>query len=479
MAYLLWTLVLAVGIASVEVVRETSTEYFANWVAENETQNLGASTKSAPPDPLLDDALATASAAPVQPVIEPPRPILVSGSPMAPASDGNAPALAVIPVSATQVAPNAQDQSTTPGGQWWLTVRPAAEELPPASLDDSKAQAVLSVIRDTPYRRPDGTVFLPITTQRLFSMRSMVTREAAVPLTYEIPGRVVTNPATATTIQAAQPGRLEAADSQFPYLGMQVKKGDLLAYLRPTFGVAERAQIEARIQQLVNQISLSKKQIARLEEVLFVRYRVNKIEALQIEIEGNRRELAALESALERRQELRANADGVISHVQAVRGAAVQQNQALFDIVDPAELWVEAAAYDPAIAADVRDAAALTANKRAILLTFVGGGLELANQAVPLRFRVASPAAGLSVGEPVSVIVRSQHDVRGIPVPSQSVVRDSDGRSLVWERRSAEIFVPHYIQAKRLGGDAVVVEAGLSNGMRIVTSGGAILSQVR
>src|SRR4051794_18192501 len=110
MAYLLWTLVLAVGIASVEVVRGTGTEYFANWVAENETQNLGASTKSAPPDPLLDDALATASAAAIRPVIEPPRPILIFGSPVAPASDGNAPASGVIPVSATTAAPRPQDQ---------------------------------------------------------------------------------------------------------------------------------------------------------------------------------------------------------------------------------------------------------------------------------------------------------------------------------------------------------------------------------
>jgi hypothetical protein len=127
MAYLLWTLVLAVGLASVEVVRETSTEYFANWVAENETQNLGASTKNAPPDPLLDDALVTASAAAVQPVIEPPRRILVSGSPMAPAAGGAAPASAVIPVSATASAPHLQDQAGMAGGQWWLTVRPSAE----------------------------------------------------------------------------------------------------------------------------------------------------------------------------------------------------------------------------------------------------------------------------------------------------------------------------------------------------------------
>src|SRR5262249_3994466 len=157
-------------------------------------------------------------------------------------------------------------------------------------------------------------------------------------------------------------------------------------------------------------------------------------------IDGYRRELASLQTAFEGRQELRASADGIVSAVDVVVGETVDQSEPLFHIVDPSELWVEAAAYDPGIARNVQGADAVTAEGQPLRLEFVGGGLALSNQAIPLRFRVTSSTDGLSVGRPVTVIVRSAREVRGIPVPSASVLRDSDGRELIWERRSAELF---------------------------------------
>jgi hypothetical protein len=112
-------------------------------------------------------------------------------------------------------------------------------------------------------------------------------------------------------------------------------------------------------------------------------------------------------------------------------------------------------------------------------LEFVGGGLVLDNQAVPLRFRVVDPPEGLSVGTPVSVIVRQSRTVEGIPVPAGSVIRDGDGRSIVWERLSAEIFMPRQVKAVRVAGNTMVVETGLSDGARVVVDGATILNQVR
>ena len=226
-------------------------------------------------------------------------------------------------------------------------------------------------------------------------------------------------------------------------------------------------------------ISLRGNQIARLEEVFFVRYRANKIEALKVEMEGYRRELSTLQSAIADRQMLRATADGVISAVNAVANATVDQGQPVFQIVDPNELWVEASAFDPTIANNIHDAAALTADGRAMMLTFVGGGLAMNNQAIPLRFRVLGGGDGLSVGAPVTVIVRGTETLRAIAVPASSVLRDSDGRTMVWERVSAETFLPRHVQSRRLAGDIVAVSAGLSSGLRIVTSGATILAQVR
>src|SRR5690606_11551879 len=101
-------------------------------------------------------------------------------------------------------------------------------------------------------------------------------------------------------------------------------------------------------------------------------------------------------------------------------------------------------------------------------LEFVGGGLTLTNQAIPLGFRVLGPTAGLTVGAPVTVIVRSAETIDGVPVPASSVVLDADGRNLVWKRESAEIFRPHYVETVKLAGDEVALLSDIPSGVRIV-----------
>ncbi|WP_207461204.1 HlyD family secretion protein [Azospirillum sp. SYSU D00513] len=483
MGYLLSTLAVAVSLALAAIATETSTKYLARYVIENESQDLGAS---------LAPATAAASQAAVPPVSTEPAsefapepaaertareeviPILASSGLQAAAS----PATVANAVAAPDTASGDARPAKRPA---WLPVQPAAplDARPASSFDSAEAQAVLGMVRDTPHRRSDGAVFLPVTTQRLFSMRWQVTRETTVPVTREIPGQVITNPGTGTLVQSSRTGVIEPLDGRFPYLGMLVRRGDLLGVMRPVMSVSERAQIDARIQQLGNQIALTNQQIVRLKEVLFVRYRENKIEALRVEAEGYRRELATLQDALNGREELRASADGVISRVGTVAGGHVDANQILFEIVDPKALWVEAAAYDPAIAADIQDAAALTPDGQAVDLEFVGGGLTLSNQAIPLRFRVVGAARSLAVGQPVTVFVRGRKEITGVPVAAASVVRDGDGRTVVWERTAGETFVAHHVRAEKLAGDVMLVRTGLASGARIVSEGASVLNQVR
>jgi len=105
--------------------------------------------------------------------------------------------------------------------------------------------------------------------------------------------------------------------------------------------------------------------------------------------------------------------------------------------------------------------------------------MTLSNQAIPLRFRVSGPHEGLSVGKPVTVIVQQNKTIAGIPVPASSVIRDGDGRSIVWERTGAETFVPRQVRATRVAGNQMVVESGLANGARVVTEGASLLNQIR
>jgi cobalt-zinc-cadmium efflux system membrane fusion protein len=530
MYYLLMALSVATSLALSSIASELGSKYFARYFVENEAADIGISElpetpPARPPAPVRGDAPVAVGAnggSAGEPVrIGPVTPILFASVQPAilaanlaeaargvdrPRETGIAVPAAFV-IDAPRAEPLTREASGTPGSLLAAAVpndpaEPLPAEPPPAmtpgdAVDPAAAdlpiteagsegeatgpqkQLILSLARDTPYRLPDGSAFLPIATQRIFSMRWQVSRQADVPMAYEIPGHIITNPGTGTLVHATLAGVVEANQGAFPYLGMTVRSGDVLAYLQPTMSVSERTQIEARIQQLVNLVSLTEKQIERLKEVLFIRYRANKIEALKVQMDGSRRELAALQNSHGRRDALRANADGVISRIDGVVGGTVGQGQVVFEIIDPRALWVEAAAYDPAIAANIGSATAVAGDGDILNLEFVGGGLVLSNQAIPLRFRVLDAPGGLSVGTPVTVIVRQDRTIAGIPVPASSVIRDGDGRSIVWERLSAERFTPRQVRVVRVAGDEVVVQSGLSDGARVVVDGATILNQVR
>src|SRR5690606_28862413 len=120
---------------------------------------------------------------------------------------------------------------------------------------------LLSVIGDTPHRQADGAIFLPIASQRVFGMRSTLAERVEAPVTVELPGRIIVDPNTATAIQAHQRGVILPAGKRLPYDGQSVRRGDLLAYLRPVFSTLERLEIDERIQDLENQIDLQRKRL--------------------------------------------------------------------------------------------------------------------------------------------------------------------------------------------------------------------------
>src|SRR5690606_13855585 len=143
-------------------------------------------------------------------------------------------------------------------------------------------------------------------------------------------------------------------------------------------------------------ISLTDKQIQRLKDVMFVRYRDNKIEALRVERHGYRRELAALQKSIGGEETLRAPVDGVISGISVSAGGTAQQGQIIVEVVDPTALWVEASAYDLSAIGEIESATARLPDGTLLELDYAGGGLVLANQAVPLRFRIRNAPEGLT-----------------------------------------------------------------------------------
>lgn len=448
---------ITLALAGWKLTGEVASEYFANYVVDQ--NDLGASTgqpRSIPP------AAAPAAATPHGPA--PTMPVLLAAV-RGGAQIAAAPAPAAVP--APQPAPPSAASDAAPA--------PAA-----ADADAGSEDPLLSLIGDTPHRRPDGTVFLPIAAQHVFGLRTVIGQRVSVPTTVEMPGRVVTNPSTGHLIQPAQEGFVEPAGTGMPFAGQKVRQGELLARLVPALSTVERAQLDIRIQELTNNIDLARRRMARIEEVLLVRYRANRIEQMRVEIDGMRRQLAILRATVDQPVELRAQTDGILSSVNASAGQFVEAGQTIFEIVDPSRLWVAAAAFEPGIHERLVGASAVTTDGRALALRFVGGGLELRSQALPLNFEIVGAAGNLTVATPVTVVVQVEGPgVTGLRIPREAVTRTSDGRQIVWERRAAESFVAHHVSVVPVDAASVLVTSPIAASARIVTAGVATLGQIQ
>ena len=352
----------------------------------------------------------------------------------------------------------------------------AAEPSPPAAEfpHDLMARAA---------RLPDGSVFLPKPAQHVLGVRTVLVQPASMPATVELAGRVVRDPNFSGTVQAIQAGVVEAPPGGLPNLGQRVTKGQLLGNLRPVLTSMDRSQTEAQLAIVNKDVFLNQKLLERVREQA-VTGGINisiQQETAMIEYKGLLARKSALEAALAGTpQPLRAPVSGVISRSEAALGKVVAGGDTLFEIVDPARLWVEALNYDMHLVGRVSAATALGPNGAVIGLTYMGQSYELRNQAVPLQFRALTTAdQALAVGQNLKVYVQTKDTVQGFLVAHAAVTRGAESTDVVWVHHAAEIFTPHVVRTVVAGTDQVLVVSGLSAGDRVVTVGASAFAQAR
>ncbi|PZW39460.1 multidrug efflux pump subunit AcrA (membrane-fusion protein) [Humitalea rosea] len=331
---------------------------------------------------------------------------------------------------------------------------------------------------DAPRRQPDGSIFVPKPSQRLLGLRTGPAEpgEAFVPV--HLTGQVVADPNASGRVQASEAGRIEPPEGGFPALGQRVARGEVLGFVVPIMAAQDRVGVRASIAELDALIVIGEARVRRLT-ALAGTVAAREISDARADLEGLRQRRAANLPAVTGREPIVAPSAGVISVVRVAAGQVIQAQEPLFDIVDPARLWVEAIAFDPAAVAEVSAASAMTAGGQALRLGFVGRGMTLRQQGLPLHFRIEGGAPGLAVGQPVTVLVETPRRTAGIVLPAEAVVRNPEGGQVVYEMPSAERFLPRPVRAQPLDGQRVLVTAGLERGARVVTSGAGLIAQVR
>jgi len=353
------------------------------------------------------------------------------------------------------------------------------------SQDGKKSPAAMSAATagpitrsDGPQRLADGSLFLPKPVQRQLGIRTSPVRNGDLAATVELNGKVIPSPDAGGRIQATQTGSVLPGPKGMPIPGRKVGKGEILAYLRPTGGAIERGNQQAQLAELEAQLAMAAGRVRRFDQ-LEGAVPQKEIDAARIEHAALQKRRAFVSASINTAEPLIAPVSGVISASSVVAGQVVETKEVLFEIVDPARLAVEALAYDAGLAKSIVGASALADNAVTLDLTFIGGGRQLREQALPLLFGIATRDASVAVGQPVKLMVRTARGIKGAAVPRSALTKVGAGETAVWIHTEAERFVARKVRVQSLDAASIAVTEGLHDGDRVVTEGAGLLSQVR
>lgn len=338
-----------------------------------------------------------------------------------------------------------------------------------------------------PQRLSDGSLFVPKIVQRQLALRTLLSVQDELPHTVELNGKIIADPNAGGRVQASQAGRVEAAPSGLPNLGQRVSKGQVLAYLRPVMTSLDRGNSQSILADIDAQLSIAERKVQRYEQLAEALPKAT-VEAARFDYEALKKRKLAVEASLSKTEALLAPVSGIISVANAVAGQVVDAKETLFEIIDPTRLMVEALAYDPVITSDIARASASWRSNQAqtkelktasLQLSFLGGGQQMREQAIPLLFRVTGKSEAAAVGQTVKVILQTKRLVAGVAVPNSALIKLSGGESVVWIHTEAERFVQRKVQAQSLDADQVAITSGLKEDERVVIAGASLLAQVK
>jgi cobalt-zinc-cadmium efflux system membrane fusion protein len=355
----------------------------------------------------------------------------------------------------------------------WFTSLVSSETRPTGAATNTSSV-------DSPRRLPDGHVFVPKPTQRLLDVRTEQLAPQEVQRAVSLIGRVIADPNSTSLVQSINGGRVMAPDGGMPRIGQAVKKGDLLARVEPTLPQADRTTILEKLGEVEQLISVAEARLRRTR--ILVEKKVaaeSQLVDAEAEMEGLRKRRQVLLEIRVEPEALRAPTSGVIAAARVVPGQVVQAQDVLFQIVDPANLWVEALVYGELDPATLGHATATAPGRPPLTLRFQGFSHALQQHASVVQFVIGNPPSNLAIGLPVNVIARSGDPVTAVIVPKDAIVRSANGEAMVWRHEAAEMFEPRPVRTTPFDATRVIVAAGVSKGDRVVVRASDLVNQVR
>jgi RND family efflux transporter MFP subunit len=349
-----------------------------------------------------------------------------------------------------------------------------------ATVEHPRTEADLSTVKLT----PDAVKRLGVETVLVKTESAASTRtlggEIVVP---EGRGVVVTAPVAGTLAGAAPPRP-----------GVNVRRGDRLMTITPLVPAerdqridAQRAVTTAEAEELA-----ARQRLERLEQLL--KDGAASMRSVEEARAQHQVATAALTAARERlagasknpvgaQGELTVSApfDGVVQRVSAVPGQTVAASAPLLELAQIDTLWVRVAIYAGDVGS-INDRQGILVRKLGTAETPIPAERVTAPlqgdpsaASVDLYYAVSGVTRTLRPGERVLVEIPLTSMEKGLVVPDKAVLYDIHGATWVYEDLGGNSYARRRIEVARHVGERAIVSRGLSEGMKVVTSGAAEL----
>jgi RND family efflux transporter MFP subunit len=291
-------------------------------------------------------------------------------------------------------------------------------------------------------------------------------------------------------LSATSAGHLQSKGS-FPYPGMKVERGQVLAAIAPRLGAGgDLATLKAAWDKARSEYQLAGRERSRLErlwkEKAIARYRLHEADSAEIVAK------AELDAAEHRYKQstggkhagsgipILAPIDGLLARVDVAPGQYLHDGDLLFHIVNVDRLWLEVRIAEADIGALQQPSGAwftlegfeehfstFALDGRLVAL---GGAIDPVSRTAPLIFEFKNPDQRLRTGMFANVRVYTGNVAQGVMVPV-SAVYDDGGQEVVYVMLEGESFQRRMVQLGIRDGDQVQVKSGVEAGERVVSRG--------
>lgn len=329
-------------------------------------------------------------------------------------------------------------------------------------------------------RQADGSVQMPMASQRQLGILTQLALSSTTAQYVQLDAIVRHHPSGRSVVQPSSDGRLDTGPNGLPVSGQLVQAGEVLGYIRYQDTAYELASQNSELIALRSNAEQVLRDIKRLEALGDLAPK-QQLEQLQTQRQRLQQQEQLLQQGLEQPEVLLAPMSGIVHSENISRGQWVNAGTTLFEIIDPAQLMIEAATADAHLLADIDTA--VVEHAPDISLRFTGHGARLKLGQIPLYFEPVSRSTAVSVPlileQPVRLRARLKQQQQGIVLPAQAVVRNSANMAVVWIKLSAERFLPQPVQYMALDPERVLIQQGLGVDNRVVVQGASLLNQVR